>query len=156
MSGVPCGKEHDVVTLVLLGRWPESADASLVTHAETCATCAEVVAIASMLRIEKDRLNQVSIPAAGQVWWRSALRARTEAARAAERPMIWLQAVTGAGAIGAVLAGVSALWPRLAGTVHQVVSSNTASMQGVLPLLLIAGIGIVAAPIAFYLAVPKD
>jgi hypothetical protein len=156
MSAMGCAREHDVVTLVLSGRWPEGADGSLVTHSESCATCAEVVAIASMLRVEKDQLNQVSIPAAGQVWWRSALRARADAVRAAERPMVWLQAVTGAGAVGAVLAGVSVLWPRLAGTVHQVVSSNTASMQGVLPLLFIAAIGIVAAPIAFYLAVPKD
>ncbi|HTM03915.1 MAG TPA: hypothetical protein VL173_10460 [Vicinamibacterales bacterium] len=156
MSAMPCAREHDVMTLVLSGRWPESADASLVTHAETCATCAEVVAIASMLRVEKDQLNQLSIPAAGQVWWRSALRARADAARAAERPMIWLQAVTGAGAVGAVLAGLTMLWPRLAGTVHLVLTSNGASMQEVLPLLLIAGIGIVAAPIAFYLAVPKD
>jgi hypothetical protein len=31
-----------------------------------------------------------------------------------------------------------------------------ASIQEALPLLLIVGLGLVAAPIAYYLAVPKD
>jgi hypothetical protein len=156
VSGRPCAKEHDIVALVLSGRWPEDADPSLQTHASACEACRDVVAIASVLRIDREQLNQVSIPEVGRVWWRSAIRARAEAARAAERPMVWLQAVTGAGAVGAVLAGVSALWPRLAGTVRLLLPSNSASMQEVLPLLLIAAVGIVAAPIAFYLAVPRD
>ena len=42
-----------------------------------------------------------AVPAAGQVWWRSAIRARAEASRAAASPMVWLQALTGAGAAGA-------------------------------------------------------
>lgn len=156
MSDMNCTREHDVVALVLSGRWPESADAALREHAEACATCHEVVSIASALRVDRDALTEVPVPAAGQVWWRAAIRARADAAEAAARPMVWLQALTGAAAVGIVLAGLSMMWPRLAATMRMVLPANVASMQEALPLLLIAAIGVIAAPIAFYLAVPRD
>ena len=101
------------------------------------------------------RETEVQVPAAGQVWWRAAIRARAEAASTAARPMIWLQALTGAGAAGAALAGLSMVWPKIQ-TMFRFVSFDDASFQEALPLLLAVGIGIIAAPIAYFLAVPRD
>ena len=69
--------------------------------------------------------------------------------------MVWLQALTGAGAVGIAVAGVSAAWPRLE-SAFRFLPFGQASIQEALPLLLIVGLGLVAAPIAYYLAVPKD
>ena len=155
MSTIECTREEAVVALVLSGRWPEGADTELRTHAEACAVCADVIAIAPALRADQLQAGDVQGPAAGQSWWRSAIRARADAARAAARPMVWLQALTGAGAVGIAVAGVSAAWPRLE-SAFRFLPFGQASIQEALPLLLIVGLGLVAAPIAYYLAVPKD
>jgi hypothetical protein len=152
MNAVECPREHEVVAVVLSGRWPEGCDLELRDHVGECSVCRDVVAIAPALRQEQ-RLAEVQVPAAGQVWWRSAIRARADAARRAARPMIWLQALAGAGAVGAALAGVGMVWPRLQGTFHFLPFTN-ASLQE--PLLLLTGIGVIAAPIAYYLALPRD
>jgi hypothetical protein len=156
VNAIDCAREDEVVALVLSGRWPDNADEDLCRHAESCPVCGDVIAIASALRQDLQRVSDVQVPAAGQIWWRSAIRARADAARAAARPMVWLQALTGAGAVGAALAGISLAWPRIEGTFHLVIPSNSAWLQEALPLLLVAGIGLIAAPIAYYLAVPKD
>jgi hypothetical protein len=152
MNPIECPREHELVTIVLSGRWPEGCDLELRDHAAACTVCGDVVAIAPALR-QDQRLADVQVPAAGQVWWRSAIRARADAARRAARPMIWLQALAGAGAVGAALAGVGMVWPRLQGMVHFLPFSN-ASLQE--PLLLLTGIGVIAAPIAYYLALPRE
>ena len=102
--------------------------------------------------------HDARVPAAGQIWWRSALRARAEAAHAAARPMVWLQALTGAGAVGLALSGLTLAWPRVQDVVRQVVPAVSGSFLAALPLPLVlaVGAGIVAAPIAFYLAMPRD
>jgi hypothetical protein len=155
VNAIECSREHEVVAVVLSGRWPDACDRQLREHAEACAVCRDVVAIAPALR-QDQRLADVQVPAAGQIWWRSAIRARAEAARAAARPMIWLQALAGAGAVGAALAGVSVAWPRIEGTVRVFMPSNGPWLQEALPLLMAVAIGVVAAPIVFYLAVPRD
>jgi hypothetical protein len=156
VNALDCRHEDEVVALVLSRRWPEAADQELRRHAESCAVCRDVVAIAPALRQDTQRLAEIQVPAAGQIWWRSAIRARADAARAAARPMVWLQALTGAGAVGAAVAGVSMMWPRIEGTFRLVMPANGAGLQEALPLLLLAGVGLIAAPIAFYLAVPRD
>lgn len=156
MNAVECVREHDVVAVVLSGRWPDRCDEELRAHAASCAVCRDVAAIAPMLRADQQAWADAQVPAAGQVWWRSAIRARADAAHAAARPMIWLQALTGAAAAGATVAGVSMVWPRIEWTVRSVLPFSGASLQEALPLLLVAGIGLVAAPIAYYLAVPRD
>jgi hypothetical protein len=155
VSAVDCRQEEAVVALVLSGRWPDEADAELRAHAEACPVCADVIAIAPALRADQLQVGDVQVPAAGQIWWRSAIRARADAARAAARPMVWLQALTGAGAVGIAVASMSAAWPRIESAL-QFMPFSQASFQDALPLLLIAGLGLVAAPIAYYLAVPRD
>ena len=55
----------------------------------------------------------VIVPAAGQIWWRAAVRARLESTHAAARPMTWMHGITGAIVIGAMLAVVTAVWPMI-------------------------------------------
>jgi hypothetical protein len=108
---------------------------------------------------DADALSQaVHVPAAGQIWWRSAIRARAESAHAATRPMVWLQALTGAGAVGLACGGLTMVWPRLQEIVAQATPSMGSSMLAALPpaMLLAIGAGVLAAPIAYYLAVPRD
>jgi hypothetical protein len=76
--------------------------------------CAEVAAISTLLAAERDdALRDVHVPAAGQVWWRSAIRAHAEAGRAARRPMVWLQGIAGAMALGAGAALLGLAWSSI-------------------------------------------
>ena len=154
MNTVECAREHEVVALVMSGRWPDGCDLELREHASACEVCGDVVAIAPALREDLRRADE-QVPAAGQVWWRAAIRARADAARDAARPMIWLQALTGAGAAGLALAGASMLWPSVQGML-QSAPFGGGTFQEALPLVLAGGIGVIAAPIAYFRAVPRD
>jgi hypothetical protein len=98
------------------------------------------------------------VPAAGQIWWKSAIRARAEAAHVASRPMVWLQALTGAGVVGLALGGATALWPRLSGSLQQIYPELATSVVGSisLPMLVAGVVALLAAPLAVYLAIPRD
>ena len=114
MSRIECTHEPLVVDAVLSGAWPERADTALVAHADTCDICREVATIATLIHDDHERARfDVHVPAAGQVWWRSAIRARLESTQAAVRPMSWMHAVTGAIAIGVLLAILTVAWPML-------------------------------------------
>jgi hypothetical protein len=103
-------------------------------------------------------MQGAQLPEAGQIWWKAAIRARAESTDAAARPMIWLQALAGAAAAGLALGAGTSVWPRLSGVLRQLDPAAPSSVLAAVPLPLVAAIGlaIVAAPIAFYLAVPRD
>ena len=101
---------------VVAGGWPEASDSSLRTHVETCADCADVVRVGACLREEYEGLSKsMRLPAAGQVWWRAAVRARMERAQTAARPITWLQGLAAAGVGGAACAAVAYSWPSVWG-----------------------------------------
>ena len=67
-----------------------------------------------MLRRDRAQMEEhASVPAAGQIWWRSAVRARMEAAQAAARPVSWAQGMTAATLFGVVCAALVLTWPSL-------------------------------------------
>jgi len=108
-----CIHEHRVVSAVLSGAWP-GGDDELAAHAAQCAICGEVAAVATVLRADHDHARRdVHVPVAGQVWWRSAVRARLESTQAATRPMTWLHGVTAAITIGLMLTAIGLAWPTL-------------------------------------------
>lgn len=114
MRRTDCTSEPLVVEAVMAGPWPGHADPALVAHADTCEVCGEVALIAALIHDDHERSRyDAHVPAAGQVWWRSAIRARLESTESAMRPMTWLHAVTGAIAIGALLAMLTVAWPLL-------------------------------------------
>jgi hypothetical protein len=165
-----CIHEHDVVALVLSRRW-DSADDDLKQHAADCENCRDVVAVARLLSADQERARyQARVPAAGQVWWRAAVRARLEAAHAAARPMTWLHGIAGACALGVACAAVGMAWPSLRelaawlvtqtlgadSRVVDVASLVTAMLQKSLPLAFVVAACIVLAPLALYVALSDD
>ena len=126
-----CPREHEVIAAIVAGRWPHG-DESLHLHAAECGVCKEVVAIAKVLRVEREALHEeVSVPSAGQVWWRAAIRARLEASRQAARPLSWLFGVSVACAAGLAASVVELLWSP----VRQV-------LDGVTPTAWIPSLGV--------------
>lgn len=171
MSAYDCPREQDVVNAVLGGRWPDRCDESLVAHAASCVTCREVAQVSVLLQEDVDHARiDVIVPAAGQIWWRAAVRARLESTHAAARPMTWMHAITGAIVLGVFLAGLTAVWPMVPGVVNMMIS---AVGSDILPsrevtnalaggLAMAAGVGLVAAailviaPLALYFAFSDD
>jgi hypothetical protein len=165
-----CVHEHDVVAAVLSRRWT-AADETLVRHAANCDVCSEVVAIARLLSEDQERArDEARVPAAGQVWWRAAVRARLEAAHAAARPLTWLHGIAAACAVGLTIAAVGMAWPTLreigawlgAQTlgvdtgVADVAALVTGALQRSLPLAFVVAACIVLAPVALYFVLTDD
>ena len=114
MNQTECTHESLVVEAVLSGAWPEHVDPDLVAHADTCEVCNEVAVIVSLIHDDHERSRyDAHVPAAGQIWWRSAIRARLESTQAVVRPITWLHAITAAMAVGVLLAVATAAWPFL-------------------------------------------
>jgi hypothetical protein len=170
MTDRTCAREHDVVAAVLSRQWC-LADDDLKNHADVCENCREVVAVASLLSTEQDRArSEVQVPAAGQVWWRAAVRARLEAAHAAARPLTWLHGIAGACALGLAVAVVGIAWPTIrdigAWLAEQVPGVDSglgevavlmgAAVQKSLPLAFIVAAFVVLAPVALYFALSDD
>jgi hypothetical protein len=165
-----CAHEQDVVAAVLGHRW-DAADEGLKQHAASCDICRDVVAVATLLSDDQERSrSNVRVPAAGQIWWRSAIRARLEGAQAAARPMTWLHGIAGACALGLAIAVIGMAWPSLrdmAGWVAartlpadsgigDAASFLTAALLGSFPLAFLVTACIVLAPVALYFALSDD
>lgn len=165
-----CPHEDAVVQAVLSGGWPEHVSEELRVHGYECSICCEVVNVAVMLRRENERARRdVQIPAAGQVWWRAAIRARLEQAQASTQPMTWLHGIAGACAVGVMLAAVGLAWPSMMRGATWVweqllVSSRGGSVDGVVSLAvsqslvigLVAAACLVLAPVVLYFALSDD
>lgn len=144
-----CRHEADLVAAVTAGRWPAGADQAMRDHVSTCEVCADVLHVAeAMTAIEQETLADTRLPSAGQVWWRSQLCARREAAATAARPVMVAQAVAGAAAVGLVAAVVSWQWTTI---------STAALSLGLVNVGLITWVGVAMAavlgPLAIYAAV---
>jgi len=167
-----CEHESAVVEAVLGGQWPEACDQVLRDHAAACDVCREVVAIVPLLREEFTEAREaigrrdVPLPSAGQIWWRAAVHARADAARAAARPLVWGYGVAAACALGLLAAGASMVWPailpvfdrfgaltsRLAPTADMVL----ATLRGQLPIVIGLAAFLIFTPIALYLALREE
>lgn len=180
MNPVECAREADVLAAVLRrqldlprsdeGGWRDGGE-DLRAHIEQCEICAEVVAVAVLLREDRDvAQHDVHVPAAGQVWWRAAVRARLDGAQAAARPLTWAHGIAGASAVGLCVGVLGIVWPtidRAAAWVGSHASSVgpaaltmielvSAAMQRSLPFAIAAAAGMVLAPLALYLALSDD
>lgn len=165
-----CSREELVVRAVLSGTWPGRCDRELTVHAASCEICAEVAAVAMLLREDHDHARrEVQVPAAGQVWWRAAIRARLETAQAATQPMTWLHGVTAAITIGVMLAVIGVIWPSVSGTAGwakalvgglvpqgEVASVVVGALRQSFVIALAAAACLVIAPLALYFALSDD
>jgi hypothetical protein len=165
-----CPHEPAVVEAVLSGRWPKRCDDALVAHAVDCDVCGEVVSITTLIHDDSERSRyDVHVPAAGQVWWRAAIRARLDSTQASMRPMTWLHGITAAVAVGVLLAVTGVTWPMLMPVLERVwtivaayfpsadVAAAVASGLRLSAMLgLIAAAILVVAPLALYFALSDD
>lgn len=111
MKALECPREQGVINAIVSGRWPDRCDEALCAHAADCAVCKELVEVTSVMRLDRDGLHEeMSLPSAGQVWWRAAIRARLEASQRVARPMSWIFGVSLACAAGLTIAVVQLLW----------------------------------------------
>ena len=169
-SPAECPHEQQVVNAVLAGKWPHGCDDSLVSHASSCEACREVASVSVLLREDIDQSRiEVHVPAAGQVWWRAAVRARLESTQAAARPMGWMHAITGAVVLGVFLAIVTAVWPMVPGVVQtlrtasadlfprtEVATAIAGGLAQTVMIGVIAGALLLLAPLAVYFVLSDD
>ncbi len=171
MTPLECPREAEVLSAVLARRWPHGCDDELRVHAARCAVCDELAAVAGVLREDHDAAGrEARLPAAGQVWWRAAVRARLEAAQAAARPITWIHGLTGASAAGLVCAALGVAWPSLrqalawTGTRISAFESDATAMAALLgdtvmrslPVAIAIAACLMLAPIALYFALSDD
>jgi hypothetical protein len=164
-----CAHEDRVLSAVLAGRWPAD-DEQLVAHSQQCEICREVAEVAVVLRADHEQARRdVQVPVAGQVWWRSAVRARLESTQAATRPMAWMHGVTAAIALGVLLAVVGMAWPTIVVTagwareaVTPLVSDGEVSglVGGMLRQTILIGVAAAAclliAPVLLYFVLSEE
>jgi hypothetical protein len=163
VTPVECAREPQTLRLVLARRWPDGADAELRAHVASCQVCSDVAAVAALLGPEREAsLRRVHVPAAGQVWWRAALRAHAEAAEAARRPILWLQGIAGACAVAIFAAAITLVWPELAAAAGRLASLRPDVAPLVETLRPVAPLGIailaclVLTPIVLYFALSDE
>jgi hypothetical protein len=163
MIAPECVREAEILDAIAAGRWPHDAPAALTAHASACPVCADLALAASALHDDAAVSAQapMALPSAGQVWWRAELRARHEAARLAQRPVLAVQVVAAVVVLAAVVAGVRSLapdvWAWLTRTASVARSGSVGTMDG-LTLALVAAVGLwlVLGPLAVYLVVRAD
>ena len=100
-------------------------------------------ALADLLRADAEWLgHDAPVPPAGLVWWRATIRARADAARAAERPIAAAQTFAAACLIALTIGAIASTWRSLADLLVQHV---VVAMLGVVVCLLMAPIAVLVA-----------
>ncbi|SRR6266404_4637713 len=103
-----CNHEQDVLDAVQSGRWSDE----LRQHFADCSDCADLAIVAGALRQESElAMEEMRLPSASFLWWKSKLRARREAEQKVLQPVRVAEKIAlAAGAAGAV--GLTWwLWP---------------------------------------------
>jgi hypothetical protein len=164
---VECAREQDVFDALAAQRWPAKCDAELQQHVHGCATCADLVEVARALLEDHDRAHEhARVPPSGLVWWRAQLRAREEDARAAARPIAFIQGVAVSVAawltvtlIRAIPSTTIASWKRwLVESMPHPTLPRLADLAAAVPLSLILGVGaaLLVIPLAIYFAFAEE
>jgi len=156
-----CEKEEEVIRARaegLLAGDGESASASgaaLREHVTLCPVCQEALFLAALFERDQRALGaQASLPEADLVWWKAQLRARREAVRRAEAPVVFAEkAAWVAGTLSA--AGLAAWqWPAIRGWLAFIASTPTLDPHSEpLAALFVAGLvsTLVLAGVSLYL-----
>ena len=162
-----CPREPEVVDAVLRYGVP---GVELDAHIEQCADCRDVAGITHVLRDDRDWMrSDVPVPAAGQVWWRAAVRARLEGTQAAARPLTWAHGAAAAAAVGFLAGAGGTAWPAIERVFAWAASrlSELTPAAPALPDLLALGVTrgvlyagalafLVVTPLIVYLAIADD
>lgn len=165
-----CSRETELCDVIAAGRWPDTADATLRGHVADCTECRELVLVAESVRRDARDLDRAAAPPTSAiVWWRAQMRARQEAARAADRPISVVHALAIASASGLLLGlvGSVAAWLRGSAGWFSAWSGSVASAAShlatidfsnrwvLLPALLIA-LSLLIMPVAIYAIMSEE
>jgi hypothetical protein len=162
MTTIACTREQDVLDVLAARRWPDRCEPELEAHIRACAICGDLAAAAAALMNEQESAwGEARVPASGVVWWRAQVRAREEAARAAARPIAFVQGVAASCALWVAVSLLRAFSPQvglhwrdwMAGVADHApdVSSLAASLPGGLPFLIVIGASLLLAPLALFI-----
>ena len=155
-----CDREQDVLDALAAGRWPARCDEDLRVHVETCVICRDLAAVAAAFADDRDDgWRDVHVPSAGIAWWRAQLRAREDAARAAGRPVAFIQGVAVSVAVWLAIALVRAIpaqslgeWRAWLADGVTITMADVSRLTAAVPLVMfvIVGAWLLLAPIAIY------
>jgi hypothetical protein len=155
-----CPREHDILEAVAASRWPDGSASDLKEHAAGCAACTDLLAV--VIPLLEDRRVAVAdpeVPSAAIVWWKAQRRARAEDARAAARPIIAVQWLALACAIG-LIAGLVRFVVPYARAVSAAAGDQVAAMHTLSPAAVLPWAGLVAllilVPLTAYLTTAGD
>jgi hypothetical protein len=162
MTSIDCAREQDVLDMLAARRWPDRCEPELEAHIRACAVCGDLTnAAAALLDEHESAWAEARIPASGVVWWRAQMRAREEAARAAARPIAFVQGVAASCALWVSVSLLRAFLPQAGlnwrewttGLADRVpdFSAVAASVPGGLPLLILVGASLAFAPVALFI-----
>ncbi|MBI4476833.1 MAG: hypothetical protein HY654_06640 [Acidobacteria bacterium] len=165
MMNVACPREQEALEVAFAGTLSDGGHDGIRAHLATCSICADVVRVATAIREDADSCRMAHLPGSGIVWWRAQMRARAEAARAASKPITFVQGIAAACLVGAAVAGLGVAFPWIRawfGSMGELARAIEAG-AGASPLLglplwvpLLAVLTLLLAPVAIYLAVTKD
>jgi hypothetical protein len=166
-----CPREIDVVASILDRHATRIDDGLLAAHIESCEICRDVAVLTRLMSTDHDHAHrEVRVPAAGQVWWRAAIRARLEAVHAAARPLTWSHGIAAACTLGLVVAIGGLVWPVVREAAGRILALAvdvaplgaaaaalvTTSLHGSAALTLVAAACVLLAPVALYLALADE
>jgi hypothetical protein len=162
-----CGREQEILDAIASEYWPDE----LVAHRRSCDVCGDLATLAALLRDEGNgAAREARVPTAGQVWWRATMKRRAEARAAAARPITMAQGLTAACATGLAAGILTKWWPSAwqpmawiaavlgrEGTPAGTVTAPGALVDpALLALAALAGVCLIAAPLALYLALSDE
>jgi hypothetical protein len=158
---IECPRESDVLDAVASARWPDRVARELADHVESCAICADVLAVAAAMQADREaQWQSANIPSSGQVWWRAEMRARQAAIRKASRPITIAQAVAALVVLALIAAAGWFAWtwtrqqaPTFGGAS---ISAQAMTSPFALPLVVALGALVVMAPVALYLVLSDE
>ena len=158
-----CPRESEILDAIADGQWPHAAPDALRMHAASCVVCADLALSASALHDDAVATSSapMALPSAGQVWWRAELRARHEAARLAQRPVLAVQVVAAVVFLAAVATAGRRLapdaWAWLVQATGAARVGGFATMDTLtMALVLSVGLWLVLGPIAIFMVLRAD
>ena len=161
---VECAREQDVLDALSAERWPLRCDEELRAHVQGCAVCTDLVQVAGALLADHDAAyRDARIPSSGVVWWCAQLRAREEDARAAARPIAFIQGVAASVAVWLIVSIVRAIPAETSHWIRGLLlvpSSlpTVAEAAATIPFAVLLGVAaaLLLVPLAIYFAVNEE
>jgi hypothetical protein len=150
-----CDREAEILDALESGRSPASFGDELRTHAAGCAACQDLIDVAgAVLDDRRALMREAVLPGSGVMWWRTTMRARQEAARAAMRTARLVQVTL---VVVAVLVAFALLGPRVApGDLKALFTASAFSLLGFgVPLLAFVA-WLILAPVAVYFVLSEE